>query len=70
MLDLDYEQAKKDEITFKEEEREKSAALREKAAEMNRQEDLIQVEYTINEQPLHMQVERVTKVYLNGSEQK
>lgn len=70
MLDIDYEQAKKDEITYKEEFREKAAALREKASEMNKGEDLVQMEYNIDDQPLHLQIERIVKVYLNGSEQK
>lgn len=68
--DKDYETSKNDELTYKNQIREKNAELRQAMAQVNVDQQLSTYEYNIKGEPLKMQVERVVKVYLNGKEQK
>lgn len=68
--DKDYEQSKNDELTYKNQIKEKSAELRQAMAQVNTDQQLSTYEYNIKGEPLKMQVERVVKVYINGREQK
>lgn len=68
--DKDYETSKNDELTFKNQLREKNAELRQAMAQVNVNQQLSTYEYNIKGEPLKMQVERVVKVYINGREQK
>ncbi len=68
--DKDYEQASNDELTLKNQIKEKNAELRETMAKVNKGQDLSSYDYNIKGEPMKVQVERVVKVYINGSEQK
>ena len=68
--DKDYEQSKNDELTYKNQIKEKSSELREAMAQVNVDQQLSTYEYNVKGEPIKMQVERVVKVYLNGREQK
>ena len=68
--DKDYEQSKNDELTYKNQLKEKSSELREAMAKVDVSQQLSIYEYNIKGEPVKMQVERVVKVYLNGREQK
>ena len=68
--DKDYEQSKNDELTYKNQIREKNAELRQAMAQVNVDQQLSTYEYNIKGEPLKMQVERVVKVYINGREEK
>jgi hypothetical protein len=68
--DKDYETAKNDELTYKNQIREKNAELRELMAKVNVDQQLSTYDYNIKGEPIKMQVERVVKVYINGKEEK
>jgi hypothetical protein len=68
--DKDYETAKNDELTYKNQMREKNAELREIMAQVNPDQQLSTYDYNIKGEPLKMQVQRVVKVYINGKEEK
>lgn len=68
--DADYEQAKNDELTLKNEIKEKSSELRELMAKVDKDQDLSTYDYNIKQAPVKLQVERVVKVYINGKEAK
>ena len=68
--DKDYEQSKNDELTYKNQIREKSAELRQLMAKVNTDQQLSTYDYNIKGEPLKVQVERVVKVYINGKEEK
>lgn len=68
--DKDYEQSKNDELTYKNQIKEKSGELRQVMAQVNVDQQLSTYEYNIKGEPLKMQVERVVKVYINGREEK
>ncbi len=68
--DKDYETAKNDELTYKNQIREKNAELRELMAKVNPSQQLSTYDYNIKGEPLKIQVERVVKVYINGKEEK
>ncbi len=68
--DSDYEQAANDELTLKNQIKEKSAELRQAMAKVNKGQDLSSYDYNIKGEPMKVQVERVVKVYINGTEQK
>ena len=68
--DSDYEQASNDELTLKNQIKEKNAHLRKAMAQVNKDQDLSTYEYNIKGEPLKMQVERVVRVYINGKEEK
>jgi len=68
--DKDYETAKNDELTYKNQMREKNAELRELMAQVNPDQQLSTYDYNIKGEPLKMQVQRVVKVYINGKEEK
>jgi len=68
--DKDYETSKNDELTYKNQIREKSSELRELMAKVNVDQQLSTYDYNIKGEPLKMQVERVVKVYINGKEEK
>ena len=68
--DKDYETARNDELTLKNDIREKNAELRQMMAGVNIDQQLSTYDYNINGAPVKMQVERVVKVYLNGKEEK
>jgi len=68
--DKDYEQSKNDELTYKNQMKEKNSELRQVMAQVNVDQQLSTYEYNIKGEPLKMQVERVVKVYINGREEK
>lgn len=68
--DKDYEQASNDELTLKNQIKEKNAELRQTMAQVNVGQQLSTYDYNIKGEPLKMQVERVVKVYINGKEEK
>lgn len=68
--DADYETAKNDELTLKNEIKEKSSDLRQVMAQINPKENLSTYDYNVKGEPLKVQVERVVKVYINGKEEK
>ena len=68
--DKDYEQAKNDELTLKNEIREKNSELREAMAKINPDQQLSTYDYNIKGEMMKLQVERVVKVYINGKEEK
>lgn len=68
--DKDYEQSKNDELTYKNQIKEKNTELRHAMAQVNVDQQLSTYEYNIQGEPIKMQVERVVKVYLNGKEEK
>ncbi len=66
----DYEVAKNDELTYKNQIKEKTAELRQVMAEVNTDQKLSTYDYNIHGETLKMQVERTVKVYINGKEEK
>lgn len=68
--DKDYETAKNDELTYRNQVREKSSELRELMAKVNPSQQLSTYDYNIKGEQLKVQVERVVKVYINGKEEK
>ncbi len=68
--DKTYETAKNDELTHKNEIKEKSTELREMMNRVNTDQQLSTYDYNIKGSPVKMQVERTVKVYLNGKEEK
>ncbi len=68
--DKDYEKSKNDELTYKNQIKEKNSELRHAMAQVNVDQQLSTYEYNIKGEPLKMQVERVVKVYINGREEK
>jgi len=68
--DKDYETSKNDELTHKNQIREKNSELRELMAKVNVDQQLSTYDYNIKGEPLKVQVERVVKVYINGKEEK
>ena len=68
--DKDYEQSKNDELTYKNQIREKNAELRELMAQVNVDQQLSTYDYNVKGEPMKVQVERVVKVYINGKEEK
>lgn len=68
--DKDYETSKNDELTYKNQIREKNAELRELISKVNTDQQLSTYDYNIKGEPLKVQVERVVKVYINGKEEK
>jgi hypothetical protein len=68
--DKDYETSKNDELTYKNQIREKNSELRELMAKVNVDQQLSTYDYNIKGEPLKMQVERVVKVYINGKEER
>jgi len=68
--DKDYETAANDEITLKNQIKEKNAELRQTMTQVNRNQDLSTYDYNIKGGQVKMQVQRVVKVYINGKEQK
>jgi len=70
LADNDYETAANDELTHKNDIKEKNAELRQLMAQVNRDQDLSTYDYNIKGEPLKMQVERLVKVYINGREER
>lgn len=68
--DKDYEQSKNDELTYKNQIKEKNAHLRQVMAQVDTDKQLSTYDYNIKGEKLKMQVERVVKVYINGKEEK
>jgi uncharacterized protein involved in exopolysaccharide biosynthesis len=68
--DENYEKAANEELTLKNEIKEKNGELRDLLKEVNKSQDLSTYEYNIKGEPVKLQVERVVKVYLNGREEK
>lgn len=68
--DKDYEQANNDELTYKNDIKEKNAELRAVMAKLNTSQTLSTYDYNIKGEPVKMQVERVVKVYINGKEER
>ncbi|MBU0728037.1 hypothetical protein KKA95_05115 [Patescibacteria group bacterium] len=68
--DKDYEQSRNDELTYKNQIREKSAELRQLMSKVDTDKQLSTYDYNIKGEKLKMQVERVVKVYINGKEEK
>ena len=70
LVDGDYEEAKNEELTLKNQIREKNAELRAMMAQVNPSQLLATYDYNIKGEALKMQVERVVKVYINGKEER
>lgn len=68
--DKDFEQAKNDELTYKNKLKEKNSELRELMSTINIDQQISTYDYNIKGEKLKMQVERVVKVYINGKEEK
>ncbi|MBN2087804.1 hypothetical protein JW758_05640 [Candidatus Peregrinibacteria bacterium] len=68
--DNDYEKAKNDELTLKNQIKEKNSELREMMKTVEVEKQLLSYDYNIKGEKVKMQVERVVKVYLNGKEEK
>lgn len=68
--DNDYETAKNDELTLKNQIKEKNAELRQTMAQVNKNQDLSTYDYNIKGENMKVQVQRVVKVYINGREEK
>jgi len=68
--DKDYETAANDELTLKNQIKEKNAELRQAMATVNKGQDLSTYDYNIKGEKLKLQVQRVVKVYINGKEEK
>jgi hypothetical protein len=70
LADKDFEQAKNDELNFKNDIKEANAELRELMAKVNPGQDLSTYDYNIKGEPTKVQVQRVVKVFINGKEEK
>jgi len=68
--DKDYEQANNDELTLKNQIKEKNSDLRQLMAQLNRNQDLSTYDYNIKGEPLKIQVQRVVKIFINGREER
>lgn len=68
--DSDYEQAANEELTLKNQIKEKNGELKKVMTQVNRDQDLSTYDYNIKGEPMKLQVERVVKVYINGKEEK
>ena len=68
--DKDFETARNDELTLKNEIKEKNSELRQAMATVNTDQQVATYDYNIQGEKLKMQVERVVKVYINGKEEK
>ncbi len=68
--DKDYEKAKNDDLTYKNQIKEKGSELREMMKSVDADKLLATYDYNIKGEKLKMQVERVVKVYINGKEEK
>lgn len=68
--DKDYEQSKNDELTYKNQLKEKNSELRQMMAQVDTDKQVATYSYNINGEDMKMQVERVVKVYINGKEEK
>jgi len=68
--DKDYETAKNDQLTLKNQTREKASELRHVMAQVDKDQLVSTYDYNIAGEKIKMQVERGVKVYLNGREQK
>ncbi len=68
--DKDYEQARNEELTRKNEIKEKTAELRELMNQVNTDQQLSTYDYNIKGEKVKMQVQRTVKVYLNGKEER
>ena len=68
--DKDYETAKNDELTYKNQIKEMTAELKQLMAEVDVNQKISTYDYNIRGEKLKMQVERTVKVYLNGKEEK
>jgi len=70
LADKDFEQAKNDELNFKNDIKEKTSEFRELMAKVNPGQDLSTYDYNIKGEPTKVQVQRVVKVFINGKEEK
>ena len=68
--DKDYEVARNDELTYKNQIKEKSAELRQLMAQVNTDQQVSSYDYNIDGEKLKMQVERSVKLYINGKEER
>lgn len=68
--DKDYETSKNDELTYKNQIKEKTAELKQLMAEVDTSQKISTYDYNIRGEKLKMQVERTVKVYFNGKEEK
>ena len=68
--EADFEKAKNDELTYKNQIKELSSELKQTMAQVDTSEQLSTYNYNIKGEKVKMQVERVAKVYLNGKEEK
>jgi len=68
--DSDFEKAKNDELTYKNQIKEKSAELRQVMADVDVTQKVSSYDYNIKGETLKLQVERSVKVYINGKEEK
>lgn len=68
--DKDYEVAKNDELTYKNQIKEMTAELKQLMSEVDVNQKVSTYDYNIRGEKLKMQVERTVKVYFNGKEEK
>ena len=68
--DADYEKAKNDELTHKNEIKELNGELKVMMAQVDTDQQLSTYSYNIKGEKIKLQVERVAKVYLNGKEER
>ncbi len=68
--DPDFEKAKNDELTYKNESKEMTAELKQLMAQVNSDQLVSTYDYNIKGEKLKMQVERTVKVYINGKEER
>lgn len=68
--DKDFETASNDELTLKNQIKEKNAEIRQALAQIDPSQLLSTYNYNIKGELLKLQVERVVKVYINGKEEK
>lgn len=70
LADATYEQAHNEELTLKNQIKEKNAHLRQTMAEVDRDQNLSTYQYNIKGEPLKVQVQRTVKVFINGKEER
>jgi len=68
--DPTYETAKNDELTYKNQVKEKTGEIKQATATMNPDQTLFTIDYNVKGEQYKLQIERAPRVYINGKEQK
>jgi len=68
--DPTYETAKNDELTYKNQVKEKTGEIKQATATMNPVQTLFTIDYNVKGEQYKLQIERAPRVYINGKEQK